>query len=63
MSGSVFDVRSSVCGCERQEVTQLLLMLTSCTVCCRFDEECRGQVAENLAKRGVVCHAGHLPTK
>ncbi|WIA38411.1 hypothetical protein OEZ86_001737 [Tetradesmus obliquus] len=28
-----------------------------------FDEECRGQVAENLTKRGVVCHGGHLPTK
>eukprot|EP00775_Hariotina_reticulata_P005372 gene5372-5607_t len=28
-----------------------------------FDEECRGQVAENLTKRGIVCHPGHLPTK
>jgi hypothetical protein len=29
----------------------------------RFDEECRGQVAENLGKRGVTVHPGHLPTK
>lgn len=28
-----------------------------------FDEECRGQVQENLGKKGVVCHPGTLPTK
>lgn len=28
-----------------------------------FDEECRGQVSENLSKRGVQVHAGQLPTK
>lgn len=28
-----------------------------------FDEECRGQVKENLEKRGVTLHPGQLPTK
>ncbi|KAI8473138.1 MAG: hypothetical protein J3K34DRAFT_189860 [Monoraphidium minutum] len=28
-----------------------------------FDEECRAQVADNLGKRGVIMHAGELPTK
>lgn len=27
-----------------------------------FDEECRAQVADNLAKRGINLHAGELPT-
>lgn len=39
-------------------------LATRLPVCvCRFDEECRGQVAENLGKRGITCHAGELPTK
>eukprot|EP00878_Enallax_costatus_P014556 GHUV01015227.1.p1 GENE.GHUV01015227.1~~GHUV01015227.1.p1 ORF type:complete len:416 (+),score=110.51 GHUV01015227.1:307-1554(+) len=28
-----------------------------------FDEECRGQVTENLGKRGIHLHPGNLPTK
>jgi len=28
-----------------------------------FDEECRGQVQENLGKKGITCHPGKLPTK
>eukprot|EP00873_Tetraselmis_striata_P007238 jgi/Tetstr1/427502/TSEL_017628.t1 len=28
-----------------------------------FDEECRGQVAENLMKRGVICHSKCHPVK
>ena len=27
-----------------------------------FDEECRAQVADNLAKRGIIMHAEALPT-
>lgn len=30
---------------------------------CRFDEECRQVVAENLAKRGVTCRFETNPTK
>jgi hypothetical protein len=29
----------------------------------RFDEECRGQVQENLGKKGITCHPGKLPTR
>lgn len=30
---------------------------------CRFDEECRAQVQENLTKRGIHVHASCTPTK
>lgn len=41
----------------------LLAPLLSLLLLCRFDEDCRAQVAENLGKRGITCHPGQLPTK
>lgn len=50
------------CYCCSDNLTSCLQMYLLMLMC-RFDEECRSHVQENLTKAGMQLHPGRLPTK